>query len=265
MSFAWSNVASTASLMFSKALLWHCLAIFTTISALLSKSASSTVHAVASRDPDAAGEMAAVPCPAIVVRSCVLAAGNAGSSGQAAMGLAIITSELSSMAQLADAVSSTSERRARRMSLRGRIGVLLMFNRSIDKFSKDPAPQFGGFLRGSSVLRKLGDTQANPERVLMVIALSDIGKRKHAERIERCCSFAQSTAPRRRLIEDEGKSSVERANSHERWNCSFDVGRARTCRDQAKIGLGDSAQGQRVVCGRGIDDYKPHSISIKTK
>src|SRR2546430_13702507 len=73
----------------------------------------------------------------------------------------------------------------------------------------------------------------------MVIALSDIGKRKHAERIERRCSFTQSAAPRGRLIEDEGKSAVEPANSDERWYCSFDVGRARTRRDQAKIGLGD--------------------------
>src|SRR3954454_12185929 len=181
------------------------------------------------------------------------------------MGLAISTGELSSMAQLADAVSSTRERRARRISLRGRIGVLLMFNRSINKFFQNPAPQFGGFLRGSSVLRKFGDTQANPERVLMVIALSDIGNRKHAERVERCCSFAQSAAARWRLIEDEGKSAVERANSHERWNCSLDVGRARTCRDQAKIGLGHSAQGQRVSCRRSIDDCKPHPVSIETR
>ncbi len=88
----------------------------------------------------------------------------------------------------------------------------------------------------------------------MVIALSDIGKRKHAERIERRCSFTQSAAPRWRLIEDEGKSAVEPANSDERWYCSFDVGRARTRRDQAKIGLGDGAQGQRVVRGGSIDD-----------
>src|SRR5258708_19329570 len=91
----------------------------------------------------------------------------------------------------------------------------------------------------------------------MVIALSDIGKCKHAERIERRCSFTQSAAPRWRLIEDKGKSAVEPANSDERWYCSFDVGRARTHRDQAKIGLCDGAPGQRVVPGRRIDEREP--------
>jgi hypothetical protein len=42
----------------------------------------------------------------------------------------------------------------------------------------------------------------------VVIALSDIGKRKHPERIERRCSFTQAAAPRWRLIEDESKSAV---------------------------------------------------------
>ena len=77
----------------------------------------------------------------------------------------------------------------------------------------------------------------------MVVALSDIGKRKHAERIERRCSFTQSAAPRWRLIEDKGKSAVEPTNGDERRYRSFDVGRARTHRYQAKIGLGDGAQG----------------------
>src|SRR5258708_39573201 len=99
----------------------------------------------------------------------------------------------------------------------------------------------------------------------MVIALSDIGKRKHAERIERRCSFTQSAAPRWRLIEDEGKSAVEPANSDERWYCSFDVGRARTRRDQAKIGLGDGAQGQRVVRGGSIDDREPDPLSFEAR
>src|SRR5207248_9966896 len=97
----------------------------------------------------------------------------------------------------------------------------------------------------------------------MVIALYDIGKRNHAERIERRCSFTQAAAPRWRLIEDEGKSAVEPANSDERRYCSFDVGRARTRRDQAKIGLGDGAHGQRVVRGGGIDDRKPDPLSFK--
>src|SRR5438552_15205116 len=97
----------------------------------------------------------------------------------------------------------------------------------------------------------------------MVIALSDIGKRKHAERIERSCSFTQSAAPRRRLIEDEGKSAVEPADSDERWYCSFDVGRARTRWDQAKIGFSNGAQGQRVVSGGRIDDREPDPLSLE--
>src|SRR5258706_5229789 len=99
----------------------------------------------------------------------------------------------------------------------------------------------------------------------MVIALPDIGKRKHAERIERRCSFTQSAASRWRLIEDEGKSAVEPANSDERWYCSFDVGRARTHRDQAKIGLGDGAQGQRVVRSGGIDECQAQSPQIQAR
>src|SRR5438876_11065274 len=97
----------------------------------------------------------------------------------------------------------------------------------------------------------------------MVIALSDIGKRKHAERIERRCSFTQSAAPRGRLIEDERKSAVEPSNSDERWYCSFDVGRARTRRDQAKIGLRDGVRGQRIVRGGSIDDRKPDPLSFE--
>src|SRR3981081_3799402 len=99
----------------------------------------------------------------------------------------------------------------------------------------------------------------------MVIALSDIGKRKHAERIERRCSFTQSAAPRWRLIEDEGKSAVEPANSDERWYCSCDVGRARRRGEQAKSGLGEGAQGQRVVRGGSIDDREPDPLSFEAR
>src|SRR5947207_1937584 len=99
----------------------------------------------------------------------------------------------------------------------------------------------------------------------MVIALSDIGKRKNAKRIERGCSLTQSAAPGWRLIEDEGKSTLEPANSDQRWYCSFDVGRARTCRDQAKIGVGDGAQGQLVVRGGGIDDREPYPLSFEPR
>src|SRR5437660_11643685 len=95
----------------------------------------------------------------------------------------------------------------------------------------------------------------------MVIALSDIGKRKHAERIERRCSFTQSAAPRWRLIENEGKSAVEPANSDERRYRSFDVGRARTHRHQAKIGHRDAAHGQRVLRGVGIENPEPAAPS----
>src|SRR5436305_4338035 len=97
----------------------------------------------------------------------------------------------------------------------------------------------------------------------MVVSLSDIGKREHAERIERRCSFTQPAASRRRLIEDEGKSAVEPTNSDERRYRSFDVGRARTHRYQAKIGPGDGAHGQRVVRGGGIDDPEPDPFSLE--
>src|SRR5215469_4953624 len=97
----------------------------------------------------------------------------------------------------------------------------------------------------------------------MVIALSDIGKRKHPERIERCCSFTQAAAPRWRLIEDERKSALESANSNQRRYCSFDVGGTRTRRDQAKIGLGDGLCGQHIVRGGSVDDRKPDPLSIK--
>src|ERR1700745_4363686 len=99
----------------------------------------------------------------------------------------------------------------------------------------------------------------------MVIALSDIGKRKHSKRMERRCSFTQSAAPRWRLIEDEGKSAVEPADSDDRWYCSFDIGRARTRGDQAKIGVGDGAHGQRVVRRGGIDDREPNPLSFETR
>src|SRR5213592_57620 len=97
----------------------------------------------------------------------------------------------------------------------------------------------------------------------MVIALSDIGKRKHAERMERRCSFTQSAAPRWRLIEDEGKSTVEPTNSDECRYRSFDVCRGRTHRYQTKIGPSDGVHGQRVVRGGGIDDREPNPLSLK--
>src|SRR2546423_15019014 len=97
----------------------------------------------------------------------------------------------------------------------------------------------------------------------MVIALSDIGKRKHPERIERRCSFTQAAAPRWRLIEDESKSAVEPTNSNQRRYRSFDVGRTRTHRDQAKIGPRDGAHAQCIVRGGGIDDRKPDPLSFK--
>src|SRR5215212_1358923 len=99
----------------------------------------------------------------------------------------------------------------------------------------------------------------------MVIALPDVGQCKHTERIERGRSFTQSAAPSWRLIEHERKSAVEPANSDQRWYGSFDVGRARARRDQAKIGLGDGAQGERVVRGGGIDDREPDPLSFEPR
>src|SRR5260370_32006062 len=97
----------------------------------------------------------------------------------------------------------------------------------------------------------------------MVIALSDIGKRKHPERIERRCSFTQAAAPRWRLIEDESKSAVEPTNSNQRRYRSFYVGPTRTHRDQAKIGPPDGGHGQCIVPCVGIDDRKPHPFSFQ--
>src|SRR6266446_3963068 len=105
------------------------------------------------------GEFDVFKSSATIVRSCVFAAGSdrGGSTGEAAIRLADVTSKPSSMARLAAAISSTSERRAGRISLAGRlIRVLLMIKRPLDEFSQYPAPQLTGFLRGSSLLRKLG-------------------------------------------------------------------------------------------------------------
>src|SRR5204863_6788954 len=193
------------------------LAIFTNISAVLRDTA-------AFRNSGTATGIGTVPCLATTVRSDSFAAcsDRGGSSGEAAIRVADVTSWSSSTARLAAAVSSTSERRAQRVSLAGRlIRVLLMIKRPLDELFQDPAPQFANFLRGSSPLRKLSHAQSCPTRVLMVVALSDIGKRKHAERIERRCSFTQSAAPRWRLIEDEGKSAVEPTNGDERRYRSF--------------------------------------------
>src|SRR3974390_1394175 len=97
----------------------------------------------------------------------------------------------------------------------------------------------------------------------MVVALSNVWKCKHSERIERSCSFAQSAASRWGLIENEGKSTVEPANRDERRYRSFDIGRARTHRDQAKIGPGNGAHGQPVVRGGGIDDGEPDPLPLQ--
>src|SRR5260370_28442127 len=97
----------------------------------------------------------------------------------------------------------------------------------------------------------------------MVIALSDIGKRKHPERIERRCSFTQAAAPRWRLIEDESKSAVEPTNSNQRRYRSFYVGRTRTHPDQAKIGPRHCAHGHCIFPCGGIDVRKPNPPRLK--
>src|SRR3954453_604614 len=161
--------------------------MFTTISAVLSGLAHLALRAVASfRASGSSTGAEAVTRGAAVVSSSVFAAGadRGGSYAGAAIRPAEVTRNLSSMARLAAAVSSTSERRAGRISLAGLLRVLLMIKRPLGEFSQHPAPQLPGFLRGSSRLRKLGAAQPCPERVLMIIALSNIRKRKHAERIE---------------------------------------------------------------------------------
>src|SRR5258706_13695393 len=103
--------------------------------------------------------MGAATCPATIVRSCVFAAGSdrGGSSGEAAIRLADATSKPSSTARVAAAVRATSERRAGRIALAGRlVRVLLMIKRTLDEPFQDPAPQLANLPRGSSLLRKLG-------------------------------------------------------------------------------------------------------------
>src|SRR3954452_6972557 len=160
--------------------------MFTTISALLAELAHCALRAgVALRASGGETAVGAVTCGATVAPSWVFAAGaDCGGSPAAAIGLADVTSKPSSRARLAAAGSCTSERLARRMSVAGLFGVFLMIKRPLGEFSQHPAPQLPDLLRGSSRLRKLGDAQACPERVLMIIALSNIRKRKHAERIE---------------------------------------------------------------------------------
>src|ERR1700757_2459624 len=113
-------------------------------------------------------------------------------------------------ARLASAVSSTSDRRVVRLSL-GRCleDGLLMIRRLPGELFEDPTPQCPNFLRRLARLRKLRDPQSRPQRILMVVAQSDIRKGEHAERVEGCCRLAQPAASRRRLIEDVGKSAIE--------------------------------------------------------
>src|SRR5260370_41948249 len=98
----------------------------------------------------------------------------------------------------------------------------------------------------------------------MVIALSDIGKRKHPERIERRCSFTQAAAPRWRLIEDESKSAVEPTNSYQRRNSRLHVRRTRTPRGPAKIGPRGGAQRPCACSGRRDRCPKPNPFCLQT-
>src|SRR3954451_16059711 len=133
--------------------------MFTTSSAVLPGLAHLALRAVASfRASGFPTRAEAVTCGAGVVPSSVFAAGadRGGSYADAAIKTAEVRRNPSSMARLAAAVSSTSERRAGRISLAGFLRVLLMIKRPLGEFSQHPALQLPGFLRGSSRLRKLG-------------------------------------------------------------------------------------------------------------
>src|SRR5215210_7790568 len=125
--------------------------MFTSISAELSQLAGlplrlgASFRATGSSTRVGPGTCAAVP-------SWVFAAGSVsgGPSGDPAIRLAELISNPSSIARLAAALSSISERGRRRVSLAGLLGVLLMIKRPLGEFSQHPAPQLPDFLRGSS-------------------------------------------------------------------------------------------------------------------
>jgi hypothetical protein len=66
----------------------------------------------------------------------------------------------------------------------------------------------------------------------MVVALHDRKRKRRARLSDVAASLKRP--PRGVLIEDEGKSPVEPANSDKRRYRSLDIGWARTCRDQAE-------------------------------
>src|SRR5262245_21895444 len=99
----------------------------------------------------------------------------------------------------------------------------------------------------------------------MVVALYDVWKCEYAERVECRPGLAQPTAARRRLIEDEGKSAVEPANGDQRWHRCFDVGRAGTRWNDAKVSSTDRSGGQTVVRSSGIDDREPNALGLEAR
>ena len=136
------------------------LAIFTTISAVLSEidefaaARRRLIQRFRHCNRDRSRHLPCNHCAVVRLR-CGLRSRR--SSGEAAIRLADVTSKPSSTARLAAAVSSTSERRAGRISLAGRlIRVLPMISRPLDELSQNPAPQPTNFLRSFSLLRKLG-------------------------------------------------------------------------------------------------------------
>src|SRR6185437_6189235 len=194
------------------------------------------------RASGAAIQVGVVACPATFTGPAVCVASDRGVACGEGAERQGVTGKPSSRARLAAAVSSTSDRRVGRTSLPdGLARVSLMISYLPVKLLQDPAPELTNLLAGPSTRRELSDAQSCPERVLMVVSLSDEGQREYPKRIERGCSFTQSATSRRRLIEDEGESAVQPPDSDQRRYCSFDVGWARARRDQAKIGVGNGA------------------------
>ena len=58
---------------------------------------------------------------------------------------------------------------------------------------------------GVPVGSELGDTQACSERILVIVALDDVGEREYSQRVERRRGFTEAIAARSRLVEGHGK------------------------------------------------------------
>jgi len=98
----------------------------------------------------------------------------------------------------------------------------------------------------------------------MSLRLSDLGKRKHASELT-TLQLQSIGAPRWRLIEDEGKSAVEPANSDERRGLQLRCRPGLTAPGSGhkRSALAMAAQGQALFVAAGIDDREPDPLSFE--